>query len=156
MRYTLNGGANYSSENVSGPSCARDPTANYAKVPVLELLGNAQNGLMNSPGHRRNILNKRHTSVNLGIACDSANCSIVQLFEGNYLRFTDLPAIRGGVLELAGEMIGGFSPVQIAVWYDEPPQPLTLGQLGRAHSYSLGQKPVAFIRKPLEDGFHYE
>ena len=72
MRYTLAGGFNYEGENVSGPPYYTDPDT-LLHQNVLDLLKNAQEGLMNSPGHRRNILDKWHKKVNIGIAFNDAS-----------------------------------------------------------------------------------
>ena len=51
-------------------------------------------GLMNSPGHRRNILDKWHKKVNIGLAWDSYNSYVgIQHFEGGYVEFDELPEI---------------------------------------------------------------
>jgi len=122
---------------------------------MFELLEEAQKGLMNSPGHRLNILNDWHTLVSLGVACDGVSCSVVQMFEGDYVRYTSLPEISGGVFKMAGELLDGFQPIQVDIWYDELPYPLTPGQLGSTRAYSTGQLPAAFIRVPLTEGYHY-
>ena len=156
MRYTLAGGTGYAAENVSGEPCPRDPDANYRRTPTFEELEQDQAGLMNSPGHRVNILNPWHKKVNLGIACDDVGCAVVQLFEAEYVAWTAAPVLdNGGVLRMAGDLRDGFELAAVQVWYDQPPHELTFGQVGRTYSYGVGQKPAAFLREPPGFGFRY-
>ena len=155
MRYTLAGGEGYASENVSGQACPRTPDVRYVEADAKESIREAQEGLMNSPGHRRNILDKWHTKVNLGIACDGVGCSIAQLFEGDYVDFWEEPNLFLGKLTMLGQLSGGFELSSVQVWYEEPPHPLTFGQLGRTRSYNLGQRPAAFVRPPAPPNQYY-
>ena len=148
MRYTLAGGTNYEAENSSGPAFLR-PGVRYVTKSHKDLLDESHSGLMQSPGHRKNILNKWHRRVNLGIACNQYTCSVVQQFEGDYVQFSEKPSISNGILSFAGDLTGGFTFKSAQVWYDQLPHPLTLGQLDTTYSYGVGQKPVTFIRKPL-------
>ena len=148
MRYTRAGGHEYVVENVSGPACVRHTDRLYDERLALELVEEAQAAFMASSGHRANVLGRWHKAVSLGIACDSVSCSIVQLFEGDYVRFAETPRIFIDKLSMAGRLLDGFELEGVAVWYDEPPHSLTLGQLGHSHSYSVGQRPVALLRPP--------
>ncbi|MCH8088326.1 MAG: CAP domain-containing protein, partial [Chloroflexi bacterium] len=153
MRYTLSGGYNYGAENVSGPPYYSDPDI-YRHENVLDLLKETQSGLMESPGHRRNILNKWHKKVNIGIAFNESAVSVVQQFEGNYIEFTKLPSIENGVLSFSGSTRGGFLLKSVQVWYDQAPHSLTLGQVGSTHCYTAGT-PIVFLRPPLSTGAYY-
>ncbi|MBI2872730.1 MAG: CAP domain-containing protein [Chloroflexi bacterium] len=159
MRYTLAGGQNNNAENVSSMPYKLDRSCNYRKITsIKDELRKQQQGFMESPGHRATILDKWHKKVNLGIACDQYTCSVVQQFEGDYVEFHQLPQISGGILRMSGYLKDGFvvnDEALIAVWYDEPPHALTIGQLQRTHSYTVGQRPVAFVRKPLSGGYYY-
>ena len=157
MRYSLNGGTGMSAENISGRKCPLSPSVRYRTTDHETSVEETHTGLMQSPGHRRNILNPWHTIVHLGLACDDVGCAIVQLFDRDYLSYSNLPSIsEDGVLTFTAEFAGGFELSGIQVWYDELPHVLTFGQLGATHSYSVGQQAVASIRPPLEQGWHYE
>ncbi|MBI2852333.1 MAG: hypothetical protein HYX84_04430 [Chloroflexi bacterium] len=151
MRYTLAGGSNYESENLfflsttGGASQQNDPRT---------MLDKAEEALMDSPGHRATILGPRHRKVSLGIAYNSNHLALVQQFEGDYVTFSKAPVINSGVLSLSGELSGGLEIEQIQIWYDQPPAPLTLGQLGKSSVYWRG-KPAAFIRPPPPSGGYY-
>ena len=109
MRYTLASGAGAEAENVAGSNMPRIHGASYAKTPVRDSLLEAEEGLMASPGHRRNILNPWHQRVNLGIACDDVGCTVVQQFEHTYVQFDRVPSVSKGRLAFAGRLLGGFT-----------------------------------------------
>jgi hypothetical protein len=154
MRYTLAGGFNYESENASGPA-ALEAGVRYREQSPQQSLKEAQEGLMDSPGHRRNILNKWHKKVNLGIACNEFTCSVSQQFEGDYIEFSQKPTISNGILSFTGQLKNGFTFEGVDVWYDQPPHPLTLGQLDATYSYGTGQQPITFLREPLTGRYYY-
>jgi hypothetical protein len=52
-------------------------------------------------------------------------------------------------------MKGGFTFMGTQVWYDQPPHPLTLGQLDATYSYGTGQEPITFLREPLSGRSYY-
>ncbi len=137
MRYTLAGGVNYVGENVFGTGTSDGPSEN--RDPG-ELLKQAQERFMDSPSHRANILNRWHKKVSLGIAYDNENLNLVQHFEGNYIGFSQVPAISGTTLSMAGKLkTGNFE--QLAIHYDPLPQALSPQQLDAPpydSSYSLG------------------
>lgn len=153
MRYTLAGGTDYVKENTSGAILTEG--VNYRVQTRKAILDELHTGLLSSRGHRDNILYKWHTSVNIGIACGEVTCSMVQNFEGDYVTFDKKPTITNGTLSLAGALNGGFTLRSIQVWYDQPPNALTLGQLDAAYSYGVGQEPATFLLKPASPGFHY-
>ena len=75
MRYTLAGGTNYMGENVAGAIVQSG--VDYLSRNAQTLLTEHHQGLMQSPGHRKNILNKWHKKVSLGIACNRFSCALV-------------------------------------------------------------------------------
>ena len=156
MRYTLAGGENYMAENVSGHILQKG--LHYQTRGSDTMLTELHRGLMQSSLHRKNILNKWHKKVNLGIACDLVSCSVAQNFEGDYIEFSDKPAIFNGVLSLAGRLKGGFVLFRgsIQVWYHQPPHPLSLSALYASSWYRVGgQEPAMSIIKPAPQGEYY-
>ena len=159
MRYTLAGGKAYSAENVAfignitGPECIPYEPADW--------LENALDSLMDSPGHRRNILRPEHTTLHLGISFDCRILTVVQLFEGAYVTFDILPTIAEGRLFMQGRLLNGAvlprtGPAEgIRISYWPPPHPLTRGQLFRAGSYCSGT-PIASILVPLPAFYTYD
>ena len=115
---------------------------------------------MSSPGHRRNILEKNHKKVNIGLAWDRYNLVAVQHFEGDYVKYTTMPSMDGGKLTLEGKVKNGAKfgvgdTISVQISYDPPPYSLTPGQLSRTYCYSSG-RPVAYVRKPLTGSWHYD
>ncbi len=113
----------------------------------------AMSGLMSSPGHRRNILTPLHKKVNIGMAWDGFNFKAYQHFEGDYIEYYQLPTIENGTLSMSGELRNGAEfnrdiGLGIQIYYDQPPHPLTRGQLSRTYCYDSGLE-VASLRKPL-------
>ena len=157
MRYTLSGGVGNEGENVYGMDEIRVPDARYATTPARESLREAQEALMSSPGHRKNILNSWHQMVNLGIVCDEVTCSVVQQFESAYVNFDTFPVIKGGdlaVLSFSGQLLDGFVYSQTQLWFDPPSETLLASQIRPLSCYSL-KDPVMFIRAPLPKGSTY-
>ena len=154
MRYTIAGGEDYVVENISGPAGTAS-ASNQSKRASEDLIRETHVGLMNSPGHRRNILGEWKTTVNLGIACNDYSCAVAQQFERDYVQFGKKPTIVSGMLTLTGVMAEEFQLVQVDVWYDQPPQELSLGQLDTTVSYRIGQRPAAFVRPPPPAGSSY-
>ena len=60
-----------------------------------------------------------------------------------------------GMLSFAGALEGGFTLHSVQVWYDQPPHPLTLGQLDATYSYLVGQEPATFLLKPAPPGTYW-
>ena len=158
MRYTLAGGTNYISENTSGVSGIKESDwgPHYRTLPWQTSLTQIHQGLLDSPGHRRNIMNKWHKKVSLGIACNKYTCSVVENFEGDYVEFTQTPRIsKAGILTFAGKLKHGFDMTNIHIWHHQTPHPLTLGQLDASYSYNTGQTPAIFITDPPAPGYYY-
>ncbi len=154
MRYTLAGGINYEAEN-SAYHGWYDTSQNpdlYVTINAQEVLQQLEHDMMfddaaSNWGHRDTILNPLNKKVNLGIAYDKHRLALVQQFEGDYVVFTELPAIVDGKLSLAGSLtLGKLYSLHIS--YDPLPQPLTQQQLlDKPHSYDLGEE-IGYVLPP--------
>ena len=160
MRYSLAGGYQTNAENGSGSDyCIREGEG-YRPLGSMEAeIRETMDGWMDSPGHRRTLLDRWHKKVNIGLAWNKYNFAAAQHFEGDYVEFDRLPTIDNGVLLLAGQVKNGASfdqddYIDINVYYDPPPHALTRGQLSRTYCYDSGL-PVAYVRKPLSGGWFY-
>ena len=159
MRYTFTGGDQYSAENVSGTGyCPTDPHR-YITRTIKAELDEAMTGLMNSPGHRRNILNPHHRKVGIGISYQRPNLWLAQLFVGDYVRYTTKPGIVNGILTLAGTLTNGATAqmeddLGVQIYFDRPIKELTRGQLIRTYCYGSGL-PISSLRRPLSGGWFY-
>ena len=157
MRYTLSGGYQSNAENGSGSDyCVYDPDR-WRVDPLETRLRAAMDGLMDSEGHRKNILNPNHRKVMLGIAWTppGLNFRVVQHFEGDYLHFDQRPFITSdGILSLAGSVRNGASTGEgffVSLLYDPPPQRLTRGQLARTYCVGPGYR-IAFVTRSSGTG----
>lgn len=160
MRYTLTGGRQYSAENMSGSDYCIKRSDRYTAISDVNIeIRESSDGLWNSAGHRRNILRPEHKKVNIGLAWDRYNFKMVQHFEGDYVEYENEPLIRDGVLSFNGRVkngagLGGEDGLGVQIYYDRPPQRLTLGQLARTYCYDGGVQ-AASLREPLTGGWFY-
>ena len=160
MRYSLAGGHQSNGENVAGRDyCVKDGDGYLAIRSVKEEVGELMEAWMASPGHRRNLLYRTHRKVNIGLTWDHYNIHAVQHFEGDFVELGSSPALQGGVLSMSGSMKNGAlfdhdHYIDVQIFYDPPPRPLTRGQLSRTYCYSLGL-PVAYVREPAAAGRVY-
>ncbi len=136
MRYSLAGGYQSNGENGSGLGyCAKSSDGYAAKGDIRKEINVAMDGWMNSPGHRRNLLDPQHEKVNIGIAWDRYNTITYQHFEDHYAEYDRRPAISNGILSLSGQTGNGvrFSQKRdlgVQIYYDPPPHELTPGASG--------------------------
>ncbi len=158
MRYTLAGGEQYSAENVFAIDFCPEDLGDYHLETPREQIDFAMDRFLNSPGHRRNILNPHHRKVGIGLTYRPPTIWLVQLFVGDYIEYETKPSIDSGKLALSGHTkngaaISGTSPT-LTIYYDRPPQPLTQGQLSRTFCYNNGQR-IANVHPPPESGSVY-
>ena len=153
-RYTLTGGTGADAENGFGSSYCIQPDENYSPNRPMETeVAETVQGWMDSPGHRRTLLDPAHTVLNIGIAHDRFNTNMVQHFSSDYVSYQVRPTISAdGILRIRGKVsratleIGDSTSIQI--YYDPPPRPLTQGQL--ADTYALcNPKKVGYVVEPL-------
>ena len=159
-RYTLTGGTGADAENGSGSDYCIKASDNYSANSSMELeIAEAVQGWMNSPGHRRSMLDPAHTEMNIGIAHDRYNTVFVQHFASDYVHYDRRPAIdQHGLLTLSATVSGATlqidDSVNVQIAYDPPPQPLTRGQLSYTYSLCLST-PAAYVVEPLQPGWNF-
>ncbi len=154
MRYALAGGYQVNGETVSASDYC-NPQARHRGVK-RELL-DAMNGFMDSPGHRRAILNPLYTRVNIGTAWAAHRVDVVLHLEGEYIQYDAVPAIEGPVLRMKGQLLDGatlYSPddLGVQIYYDPMPSPLTRGQVARTYCYSNGRHVASLSRPRPQEG----
>ena len=160
MRYSLAGGYQSNGENALGIDYCVTGSDGYRAIPGMSKeLNDAVDGLMSSPGHRRNILYPWHKKVNIGLAWDRYNISAVQHFEGDYVEYKELPVIENGILAISGTVKHGVtfeeeSDLGVQIYYDPPPYTLTRGQVSRTYCYDSGRQ-VAGLRPPSRGNSYY-
>ena len=105
--------------------------------------------LMDSPGHRRNIMDPAHTHVGVGIAYrpEIGELRLVQLFVNRYVELDPLPAELsvGAEVEISGRLLNGASDALINLAFEPFPQPMSLDQLNATSSY---QSAAQFFSAP--------
>ena len=154
MRYSLAGGYQTNGENGSGSNyCIKASDRYRALRSIGPEVRDMMEGWVRSPGHRRNILDKWHKKVNIGLAWDKYNMVGYQHFEGGFVQYSQLPEITNGRLSLSGRAIGGLrfpgkEELGFQIYYDPPPYSLTRGQVSRTYCYDSGLQIAAF-RYPL-------
>ena len=161
MRYSLAGGQQSNGENVSGLDYCIKASDRYRAIGSIEQeVRDAMEGWMDSPGHRRNILDPWHKKVNIGLAWDTYNTSAIQHFEGDYVEYDHLPTIENGILTMSGTTRNGagFSDERdlgVQIYYDRPPHTLTRGQVSRTYCSDSGLQ-IAALRRPLPPNWFYD
>ena len=160
MRYSLGGGYQSNAENGGGRSYCITSRDGYRSIAgVKKEIEEAIEGWMNSPGHRRNLLDPWHRKVNIGLVWDRYNTVFFQHFEGDYVTYDQLPSINLGYLSINGKTKNGATlssiwDLSVQIFYDAPPHPLTRGQLARTYCYDQGLQ-VAGLRPPLGGNSYY-
>ena len=160
MRYSLAGGYQSNSENVNGLDYCYTSQSGVKEIGSIEQeIEDAVDGLMASAGHRETILTPEYRMLNVGLAWDRYILWVVQVFEGDYVEYSDLPAITDGVLTLTGTVKNGVSflgsgDLIVGIFYDPPPALLTRGQIARTYCSRQGPA-VAFLRRPIPENRRY-
>ena len=150
-RYTLTGGAGTGAENVYGlaycHSAFNGRETNYGNL--TKYAKRAHSAWMRSPGHRKAILDPRHTILNIGIAHNDFNEYFVQQFTSDYIDYDDPPNITpNGYLSIKGSIqdatLANYRVLPYQLTHEPPPQTLSPSQI--AHTYALClPKVIAFI-----------
>ena len=159
-RYTLTGGTGAEGENGSGLRYCIKAQDNYRAITSMnEEIAEAVQGWMDSPGHRKNLLNPAHTVLNVGITHDRYNRAMVQHFSSDYVNYQVKPYIDSvGVLRLEARTerasLQISNSVNIQISYDPPAKTLTRGQLNNTYALCNGRQ-IAYLVEPLTDGSHY-
>ena len=106
----------------------------------------AEATLMDSPGHRANIMAPEHTHVGIGIAYNAAtgDVRIAQEFLNRYVALEPLPsqARVGDTLTVRGQLLPGASNPLINLAYEPFPQPMTVPEVEARSTY---QSPAKFF-----------
>lgn len=140
-RYSFAGGQHAVMENLHTFSYTY-PDGRGAPVEDWEaVMGQAQEGLMNSPGHRANILDPAHTHVGIGMAYDavSGQFYLAQEFTNQYVTLVEnlpLNAEPGSHLLLRGEINGeNLSQLLFSLAYEPFPVLLSPQELAQRSTY---------------------
>jgi uncharacterized protein YkwD len=127
VRYALAGGTDVIRENVASQWRRYDDGRPAPIDDWAEVMREAQTGLMNSPGHRANILDPFHTHVGVGIAynAQTGETRIAQEFIHRYAALAGTPALKGNAVELNWTLLNGATEPLINVAFEPMPKPLS-------------------------------
>lgn len=151
MRYSLAGGYQTNAENaLTRNECGLADTLLQWNDEPMQMVSDAVDEWLESPGHRETMLNPSYRKVNIGLAWDRNTFKAIQHFEGDYVDLTLLPAIQDGELTLEGRLeeeyeFDGINPLIAFIIYDPKPRTLTQGQLAQTSCYSHGEVVAAVI-----------
>jgi len=109
-------------------------------------------------GHRNNILNPFHTHVGIGFAYDESGLRMTEEFVDRYVKLESWVPPQTTVkrpLTLQGRPLNREHHISsIAVFYEQFPTPMTVGELNRTHGYDLPDKVDNEYPK-CDPGTHY-
>ena len=140
-RYSMAGGSNHVMENVY----YFEHTPGYGPKSVKEWeerIREAQESLMESPGHRANILTPGHTHLGVGIAYEKSNgrLAIAQEFVDQYVSLTSPAAgarsvSLGGSVTVAGKLNAGASNPLLVLVHEPFPVEMSVAELNETSTY---------------------
>jgi uncharacterized protein YkwD len=147
QRYNLVGGTDYVAENAySVGNCDRphkvDRKATFTRASLHVL----ETGWMKSPLHRKNIIDKDHTHVGIGLSKseDGTTISAVQEFINKYGNIAKIPAkaYRGQRVQVAGSLTPGYKIKSVDVLRESFPKPMSIDAINMIKSYDLPKTRV--------------
>ena len=160
-RYSQAGGPHVAQENVYMYWFGYD---DGRPAPILDweqLVREAEAALMDSPGHRANILNPDHTHVGIGMAYNptTGNVCIAQEFVNYYVNTEALPssARLGETLSVRGQLLPGATDPLVNLAYEPFPETMSSDELATTSTYV---SPAEICSVPpvsvAQDTFHAE
>jgi uncharacterized protein YkwD len=155
-RYVQAGGSELAMENISTYWYGYEDGSPAEIEDFDAVVRNAQDGLMNSPGHRRNILDPDHTHVGVGFAynADTGTFMLAQIFLNRYIRLNPLPEVAspGDLIEISGELLMASTSPLLNIAFEPSPQPMSVVELNQTTSYeSASQFLDAYQPAMLDD-----
>ena len=112
-------------------------------IPIQDwkaIVEQAEQALMDSPGHRDNILQPSHTHVGIGIGYNPAQgeIRIAQEFVDRYVVLDPAPesVTRGDSVQISGRILPGVSSPLINLAYEPFPTPMSVADLNQTSTYT--------------------
>ena len=153
-RYNYAGGRDAVRENVYA-YYQRSSTG--AGIPIQDwqkAVEEAEEALMQSAGHRDNILQPSHTHVGIGIGYNPAlgEVRIAQEFVDRYVVLDPVPeAVRAGdAVEIAGRMLPGVSSPLFNLAYEPLPTPMSVAELNKTSTYTSRAEVLEALKPQVE------
>lgn len=139
-RYSQAGGLDVAQENVSMYWLRYDDGQPAPIEDWEEVVRQAQAGLMESTGHRANILNPDHTHVGIGLAYHPAtgDARIAQEFVNHYIELDALPlsARPGNMVSVRGRLLPGSTEPLVNLAYEPFPSAMSVDDLAATNTYA--------------------
>lgn len=148
LRYAQTGGQHAVVENIHAFSSTYENGQSASIEDWTTVIQNAHTGLMNSSGHRANILDPVHTHVGIGLAYnpETGQVRLAEEFTNQYVTLTQLLPVQaslGDTVTLSGQFRGGnISNVILSLAYEPFPVPISLADLARTGTYSSAAEGV--------------
>jgi uncharacterized protein YkwD len=143
VRYGLAGGVDVVQENVYSYVQRYDSGTPVPITSWEQIISDAERRLMESPGHRENILNPAHTHVGIGMAYDpqTGQFRLAQEFLNHYASFTapqvlPLFARPGEQISLSWKLLPPVSAPLINLAYHPFPEPVKPEELNQTDTYT--------------------
>jgi len=156
VRYGLAGGTDVIGENVAAQWRRYDDGRPAPIDDWSQVIHEAQTGLMNSPGHRANILDPHHTHVGIGIAynAQTGETRIAQEFINRYVILEPVSEDTHNEIVLRGTVLEEANEPMINVAFEPMPQPLTPDDLNNRmpRTYSSPAETVDALKLDLQAG----
>jgi uncharacterized protein YkwD len=148
MRYTLLGGTGFVDENVAyeftSTATFTTTTSVEQALKSLEYQMMYNDSVCCQNGHRDNILDPNHDRVSIGIAYSENHVYFVEDFENYYtqLREPIISSTSNGIVQLIGNTTEKINPIEVLVFFDNTPTPLSPSELNT--NYSSPYNPGKF------------
>lgn len=139
IRYAAAGIRDHTSENLHAFW-----SSDFREEQVWDYMADGHRGFMAeqppNDGHRRSILDPRHTHVGIGVAYGAGSLRMIELFGARYAELKALPfharlkdnlAVSGRLLRMSDSLLG------ISVFHEPLPQSMNRAELNATFSYSL-------------------
>jgi hypothetical protein len=161
VRYGLAGGTDVIRENVAAQWSRYNDGRPAPIGDWREVIRDAQVGLMNSPGHRANILDPHHTHVGIGVAynAETGEARIAQEFINRFVELTPVATntANDGEVAISGTLLRGARQPLINVAFEPLPTPLTPDDLNNRmpQTYRSPAETIDVVR-PIVQGKQFE
>ena len=160
MKYSMYNGTGYVEQNVAivgfdnltSEKCKEKTFECQAIDPRSEIKKIGWNMVYNdtvccNDSHRKNILDKLHTNVSIGIAYDNFYLALIQNFENDYIQF-DIPLTQDNRhFQILGKVkTGNYEIESIGVYYDNSPTAMVYEQNKYNDEYKLGTFSASVVK----------
>lgn len=146
LRYTLADGSDTVMENVY---MSWQRYKNGIPIPLNDwqkVIADSEKSLMNSPGHRTNILTPEHTHIGIGIAYNdtTGDVRIAQEFVNHYIDLDPIPQSckLGDTILVSGQLSPGMTEPLINLAYESLPRSMSVPELNATNTF---QSPAKFV-----------